>query len=136
YSGAEIEQAIISALHEAFAEKQPLDTARVVTALENSPPLSVTMAEKVAALRHWAAQRCVPAERGGRGTGSRRRVNIRDDLAPAGRGDVATGWSKPRSGERNPWNGVARQMIAPEGRWKRRRSIEDILLVKLDAMRT
>lgn len=62
YSGAEIEQAIISALHEAHATKATLDTDRVEQALVNSPPLSVTMAEKVARLREWAKLRCVPAE--------------------------------------------------------------------------
>ena len=62
YSGSEIEQAVIAALHEAYAEKSDLDTARLVAALRGSPPLSATMAEKVAALRHWAKGRCVPAD--------------------------------------------------------------------------
>ena len=62
YSGSEIEQAVISALHEAYAQKAPLDTGRIVAALEGSPPLSATMAEKVAALRRWAKGRCVPAD--------------------------------------------------------------------------
>ncbi|MEM8875967.1 MAG: AAA family ATPase [Planctomycetota bacterium] len=61
YSGAEIEQAIIAALHQAFADRDELDTERVVSALEQSPPLSVTMAEKVAQLRAWAKGRCVDA---------------------------------------------------------------------------
>jgi hypothetical protein len=34
----------------------------VLDALKKSPPLSVTMAEKVAELRDWAQGRCVPAE--------------------------------------------------------------------------
>jgi SpoVK/Ycf46/Vps4 family AAA+-type ATPase len=62
YSGAEIEQAIISALHQAFAAHAKLDTERILTALRDSPPLSVTMAEKVAGLREWAKKRCVPAD--------------------------------------------------------------------------
>jgi SpoVK/Ycf46/Vps4 family AAA+-type ATPase len=62
YSGAEIEQAIISALHEAHADRATLTTERLEAALGASPPLSVTMAEKVAALRDWAKLRCVPAE--------------------------------------------------------------------------
>jgi len=62
YSGAEIEQAIISALHDAFAAKVELDTDLVKGALEASPPLSVTMAESVEALRRWAYGRCVPAD--------------------------------------------------------------------------
>jgi len=62
YSGSEIEQAVISALHEAYAQKSDIDTARVVAAVKGSPPLSATMAEKVAALRRWAKGRCVPAD--------------------------------------------------------------------------
>ncbi len=62
YSGAEIEQAIISALHEAFSAETELTTQHVLTALKNSPPLSVTMAEKIEALREWSQGRCVPAD--------------------------------------------------------------------------
>ncbi len=63
YSGAEIEQAVVSALHTAFSEQQAeLTTARLLAALEGSPPLSVTMAERIDALRQWASGRCVPAE--------------------------------------------------------------------------
>jgi SpoVK/Ycf46/Vps4 family AAA+-type ATPase len=62
FSGAEIEQAIIAARHEARANNQPLTTESLVRVLETSPPLSVTMAEKVAELRAWSRGRCVPAE--------------------------------------------------------------------------
>ncbi len=62
YSGAEIEQSIISALHNAFAENKELDTSIILQALEQSPPLSVTMSEKVQSLREWAQGRCVPAD--------------------------------------------------------------------------
>jgi len=62
YSGSEIEQAVISALHEAYSDKAELDTERIVSAIRNSPPLSVTMAESVQCLRAWAQDRCVPAD--------------------------------------------------------------------------
>ena len=62
YSGAEIEQAVVSALHEAFADKTDLDTDLILKTLEESPPLSVTMAEKVQALQLWAKKRCIPAD--------------------------------------------------------------------------
>lgn len=62
FSGAEIEQAVLTALHEAYAERGDLTTEHVCQALQNSPPLSVTMAERVAALRSWAEGRCVPAD--------------------------------------------------------------------------
>ncbi len=62
YSGSEIEQAVISALHEAFAERTGLNTERILSALRASPPLSATLAERVQSLRTWAAGRCVPAD--------------------------------------------------------------------------
>jgi SpoVK/Ycf46/Vps4 family AAA+-type ATPase len=62
FSGAEIEQAVISALHEAYADKTELDTQHIVTALQGSPPLSTTMVERVTDLREWAQGRCVPAD--------------------------------------------------------------------------
>ncbi|GMU22242.1 MAG: ATPase [Phycisphaerae bacterium] len=62
YSGAEIEAAVVSALHEAYAAGKQLETSDVAQALRASPPLSVTMAERIADLRTWAAGRCVPAD--------------------------------------------------------------------------
>lgn len=62
YSGAEIEQAIIAALHGAYAHNAKLDTDRLVTSIKLSPPLSVTMRERIDALRAWAKGRCVPAD--------------------------------------------------------------------------
>lgn len=62
YSGAEIEQAVIAALHESFASKQKLATRHIQAALAASPPLSVTMAERIELLRAWASGRCAPAD--------------------------------------------------------------------------
>jgi SpoVK/Ycf46/Vps4 family AAA+-type ATPase len=62
YSGAEIEQAVIASLHEAFSSKKDLNTNMILAALKNSPPLSVTAAERVAALRGWAQNRCMRAD--------------------------------------------------------------------------
>ncbi|MCZ6837002.1 MAG: AAA family ATPase [Planctomycetota bacterium] len=62
FSGAEIEQAVIGAMHVAFSNGEELSSEHVLDILAQSPPLSVTMAEKIAALRHWARQRCVPAD--------------------------------------------------------------------------
>jgi AAA+ superfamily predicted ATPase len=62
YSGAEIEQAVLSALHEAFSEKSELSTERIIEAIKASPPLSATMAEKVQILKQWAIGRCVNAD--------------------------------------------------------------------------
>ncbi len=62
YTGAEIEQAILSALHDAFAIGGDLSTDGIVAALRDSPPLSVTRREQIAELRTWATGRCVPAD--------------------------------------------------------------------------
>ena len=62
HTGAEIEQAVISGLHEALVRGTALETADVAHALRHSPPLSVTMGEHIRALRQWAAGRCVPAD--------------------------------------------------------------------------
>jgi hypothetical protein len=62
FSGAEIEQAVIASMHEAFAAGADIDTPRLLTAIRTSPPLSVTMAERVQSLRDWARGRCVCAD--------------------------------------------------------------------------
>ncbi|HSI35890.1 MAG TPA: AAA family ATPase [Tepidisphaeraceae bacterium] len=62
FSGAEIEQAIVSALHEAFATKTELTTQIILDVLAKSPPISVTMRERIDGLRAWARGRCVPAD--------------------------------------------------------------------------
>jgi hypothetical protein len=62
FSGAEIEQAIVSGLYAAHAEQRPLDTTLLMEEIRNTRPLSVLMAEQVDALRNWAAARTVPAD--------------------------------------------------------------------------
>jgi SpoVK/Ycf46/Vps4 family AAA+-type ATPase len=62
FSGAEIEQGVVSALFTAYGRGSELTTDDVLAALKSSPPLSVTMAERVAELRAWARSRCVPAD--------------------------------------------------------------------------
>ncbi|HSB63520.1 MAG TPA: AAA family ATPase, partial [Thermoanaerobaculia bacterium] len=62
FSGAEIEQAVVSGLYEARAASLPLDEAALLVALRSTRPLSVVRAEDVAALRAWASGRCVPAD--------------------------------------------------------------------------
>lgn len=61
FSGAEIEQAVVSALYSAHAMNVTLDSSHILDELQLTSPLSVVMAEKVAALRAWASQRTVPA---------------------------------------------------------------------------
>jgi len=62
FSGAEIEQAVVSALYAAHATAQPLSTSHILREVELTRPLSVVMRERVSALREWAAGRTVPCD--------------------------------------------------------------------------
>jgi SpoVK/Ycf46/Vps4 family AAA+-type ATPase len=62
FSGAEIEQAIVSALYTAHSNHQAADARLIAQELGATRPLSVVMAEKIAELRDWAAERTVPAD--------------------------------------------------------------------------
>jgi SpoVK/Ycf46/Vps4 family AAA+-type ATPase len=64
FSGAEIEQAIVSGLFEAFESSGRLTTEVLIAELHRTRPLSRTMAERLAQLRAWAADRTVPADGG------------------------------------------------------------------------
>ena len=61
FSGAEIEEAINSALYEAFYEQLPLSEGHLFAALRQSVPLSRTMEEQLSTLRGWAKGRARPA---------------------------------------------------------------------------
>lgn len=61
FSGAEIEQAIVSGLYRCAAENLELDNQHILHEIAVTRPLSVVMAEKLAQLRLWATDRTVPA---------------------------------------------------------------------------
>ena len=61
FSGAEIEQALVAALYQAHNEQSPLENRHVLEELARTRPLSIVMAEKLAALRAWAQDRTVMA---------------------------------------------------------------------------
>ncbi len=61
FSGAEIEQAIIAAMYEAFAQDREFTQLDIIAAIKSTLPLSRTMTEQVTALRDWARQRARPA---------------------------------------------------------------------------
>jgi SpoVK/Ycf46/Vps4 family AAA+-type ATPase len=74
FIGAEIEQVVISALFEAFAESRALQWSDFGHAIKATVPLSVTQAEKIGQIRAWANQRAVAAsapEEGGAARGGR-----------------------------------------------------------------
>lgn len=62
FSGAEIEQAVVAALYAGQARQQAVDQELLLRELSRTSPLSVLMAEKLAALRTWAKGRAVPAD--------------------------------------------------------------------------
>jgi SpoVK/Ycf46/Vps4 family AAA+-type ATPase len=62
FSGAEIEQAVVSGLYAALAEKADCSTAHIVAAIRATQPISVVMREQVEQLRAWARGRCVMAD--------------------------------------------------------------------------
>lgn len=57
FSGAEIEQAVISALFDAFYAKQELTTEAILQSLKETVPLSRTMSDQIEALRAWSEGR-------------------------------------------------------------------------------
>ncbi len=63
FSGAEIEQAIISALYDAFYVGRELQTGDILKSLRETVPLSRTMSERVAGIRAWAEGRARFASR-------------------------------------------------------------------------
>ncbi len=62
FSGAELEQLVVAGLYESLAYGSELDTEKLVAEAARTRPLSHVMADKVAALRQWASDRCVPAD--------------------------------------------------------------------------
>jgi SpoVK/Ycf46/Vps4 family AAA+-type ATPase len=61
FSGAEIEQALVAAMYDAFAQDREFTQLDIIAALKSTLPLSQTMTEQVNALREWAHQRARPA---------------------------------------------------------------------------
>ncbi len=57
YSGAEIEQAVIAALYDAFDSGADLSSEGLLGALADIVPLSITMRERIESMRDWARGR-------------------------------------------------------------------------------
>jgi SpoVK/Ycf46/Vps4 family AAA+-type ATPase len=62
FSGAEIEQAIVSAVYSAHAKNETANAAHVLQEINATRPLSIVMGERIAELRAWAAERTVSAD--------------------------------------------------------------------------
>jgi SpoVK/Ycf46/Vps4 family AAA+-type ATPase len=61
FSGAELEQIVVSALYTVFAEGKELTTAALLAEVGATRPLAQTMSEKISWLREWARERTVSA---------------------------------------------------------------------------
>jgi SpoVK/Ycf46/Vps4 family AAA+-type ATPase len=71
FIGAEIEQVVISALFDAYAESRALQWSDFSRAIRSTVPLSVTQKERIEQIRRWANERAVSAsvaEEGAQGT--------------------------------------------------------------------
>jgi len=63
FSGAEIEQAVISGLFAAFVAHREVTAEDILASIRESVPLSRTMSEEIEQLRAWAKTRTRPASR-------------------------------------------------------------------------
>jgi len=61
FSGAEIEEVVISALYQAFSKKVELSESLMLDAIENTVPLSRSRKDDIDRMRSWAAQNAVNA---------------------------------------------------------------------------
>ena len=57
FSGAEIEQAIVEAMFEAFSEDREVETTDVMCSIEDTVPLSRLMKDEINELRTWSKSR-------------------------------------------------------------------------------
>jgi SpoVK/Ycf46/Vps4 family AAA+-type ATPase len=64
FSGAEIEQALISGMFDSFHEKREIEDRDLLKAFGETVPLSVTMREQIEHLRNWAGNRAKRASGG------------------------------------------------------------------------
>ena len=72
FSGAELEEVVVSALYEAFsAESKELTTDHLCAAALEITPLSKSREKEIETLRKWAATNCRPAEEQEAGPGER-----------------------------------------------------------------
>jgi len=61
FSGAEIEQVVISGLYDAFEEERELTTRDLLNNIQATLPLSQTMEKEIATLRRWGRSHARPA---------------------------------------------------------------------------
>jgi ATP-dependent Zn protease len=62
FSGAELEQLVVSAMYSAFPKSEEVTDAHLLAESKLTRPLSTLMRERIVDLREWARGRCVPAD--------------------------------------------------------------------------
>jgi len=62
FSGAELEQLVVSGMFAAFSSSNELTDAHLQAESRVTRPLSTLMGERIVELREWAKDRCVPAD--------------------------------------------------------------------------
>lgn len=63
YTGAEIEQAIIDAMYNAYYEGREYNTDDILNAMKNIVPITYTMKESLQKLKEYSGQRLIPASK-------------------------------------------------------------------------
>jgi SpoVK/Ycf46/Vps4 family AAA+-type ATPase len=99
YSGAEMEQAVIAALYDAFDTGNDLTSEGLLHTLGEIVPLAVTMREQIDAMREWARTRARPASSRGRQAAKKDGWMAKYGAPRGGLGDKP-GESAPDEGER------------------------------------
>src|SRR6185503_12661756 len=72
FSGAELEQAVIAALYDAFDTGNDLTTDGLISTLRDIVPLAITMREQIESMREWARTRARPAAARKEGPGGKK----------------------------------------------------------------
>jgi SpoVK/Ycf46/Vps4 family AAA+-type ATPase len=63
WNGAEIEQAVVSAVVDAYSDKRPMTEQDLYRMISSTVPLSVTMEDQIKAIKSWAHDRAISASK-------------------------------------------------------------------------
>jgi SpoVK/Ycf46/Vps4 family AAA+-type ATPase len=97
YSGAELEQAVIAALYDAFDSGNDLTTDGLLKTIHDIVPLAITMREMIEGMREWARTRARPAAARGRAPAKKEGWMAKYGAPSKNLGDKGT---EPDDGER------------------------------------
>ncbi len=98
YSGAEIEQAVVAALYDAFDTGNDLATEGLLHTFKEIVPLAVTMREVIDQMREWARTRARPAA-------ARNRITSKKDAGWMAKYGAPRGGLGDKQGENTPDEG-------------------------------